>query len=154
MSQNPEKNKSATPISELNGYEQLKQGLQSGQFKPTIGITLDFDLIEVENGKVVFKGNPAENHMNPIGTIHGGYAATILDSALGCAVHSTLDVGERYTTVDLNVKYIRAMMPGMGPVFCTGEVVHKGRRTATANATLVDENGKLLAHGNTTCIIL
>jgi uncharacterized protein (TIGR00369 family) len=152
MSQN--KNNSPDDLSSMNGYEQLKQGLQSGQFKPSIGVTLDFELIEVENGKVVFKGRPSEKHMNPIGTVHGGYAATLLDSALGCAVHTTLAVGERYTTVDLNVKYIRAMMPGMGPVICTGEIVHKGRRTATANATLVDENGKLLAHGNTTCVIL
>ncbi|WP_037493112.1 PaaI family thioesterase [Sneathiella glossodoripedis] len=154
MSQQESKKNPANDLMSLTGYDQLKMGLESKQFKPSIGTTLEFDLIDVEKGKVTFRGNPSEKHMNPIGTIHGGYAATLLDSALGCAVHSTLEAGERYTTVDLNVKYIRAMMPGMGPVTCVGEIVHKGRKTATANATLVDENGKLLAHGNTTCIIL
>ncbi len=138
----------------LSGLEQLERALTSKKFAPSIGVTLDFELVEVAHGKVIFKGMPSDKHMNPIGTIHGGYAATLLDSALGCCIHTTLDPGERYTTVDLNVKYIRAMMPGMGPVFCTGEIVHKGRKTATAEARLVDENGRLISHGNTTCIIL
>ena len=141
-------------LNDLNGLQQLKLAFQDGAKKAPIGETLDFGMIEMEKGKVVFKGYPAENHMNPIGTIHGGYAATLLDSALGCSIHTMLEPGERYTTVDLNVKYIRAMRPGMGPVFCTGVVVHKGRKIATADAKIVDEDGKLYAHGSTTCVIL
>ena len=141
-------------LSELDGLQQLKLAFADGAQRAPIGDTLDFGMVSMEKGKVVFKGNPAENHMNPIGTIHGGYAATLLDSALGCSIHSMLDPGERYTTVDLNVKYIRAMRPGMGPVFCTGEVVHKGRKIATADAKIVDAEGKLYAHGSTTCVIL
>ncbi|OUR79227.1 hypothetical protein A9Q83_05185 [Alphaproteobacteria bacterium 46_93_T64] len=139
---------------ELDGLQQLKLAFFDGAQRAPIGDTLDFGMTEMEKGKVVFTGYPAENHMNPIGTIHGGYAATLLDSALGCSIHTMLEPGERYTTVDLNVKYIRAMRPGMGAVICTGEVVHKGRRIATAEARLVGEDGKLYAHGSTTCAIL
>ena len=154
MSKQADQNRMPEDFQSLSGLAQLKQGMETGAFRPSIGVTLDFELIEVAEGEVKFKGHPSEKHMNPIGSVHGGYAATLLDSALGCCIHTTLAPGERYTTVDLNVKYIRAMMPGMGPVYCTGNVVHKGRRTATADATLVDESGKLLAHGSTTCIIL
>ncbi|TNE35965.1 MAG: PaaI family thioesterase, partial [Alphaproteobacteria bacterium] len=115
--------------------------------------TLDFDLVEISHGKAVFRGNPGEKHLNPLGTVHGGYAATLLDSALGCAIHTVLEPGERYTTVDLNVKYLRAMMPGMGPVTATAEVVHKGRKIATSEARLVGEDGKIYATGNTTCAV-
>ncbi len=139
---------------ELDGLQQLKLAFEDGTKRPPIGETLDFGMIEMEKGKVVFEGNPAEKHMNPIGSIHGGYAATLLDSALGCSIHTLLEPGERYTTVDLNVKYVRAMRPGMGPVYCTGVVVHKGRKIATADAKIVDADGKLYAHGSTTCVIL
>lgn len=139
---------------ELDGLQQMKLAFEDGTKRPPIGETLDFGLIEMEKGKVVFEGNPAEKHMNPIGSIHGGYAATLLDSALGCSIHTLLEPGERYTTVDLNVKYVRAMRPGMGPVYCTGVVVHKGRKIATADAKIVDADGKLYAHGSTTCVIL
>ncbi|MEH6477247.1 MAG: PaaI family thioesterase [Sneathiella sp.] len=141
-------------ILELDGLQQMKLAFEDGAKRPPIGETLDFGLIEMEKGKVVFEGHPAEKHMNPIGSIHGGYAATLLDSALGCSVHTLLEPGERYTTVDLNVKYVRAMRPGMGPVYCTGVVVHKGRKIATADAKIVDADGKLYAHGSTTCVIL
>lgn len=138
----------------LSGLEQMEKVVSDDRFRPSISVTLDFELTKVEAGKAMFTGHPSDKHMNPIGSVHGGYAATLLDSALGCSIHTTLEPGERYTTVDLNIKYIRAIQPGIGAVFSTGEVVHKGRRIATADATLVDKNGKLLAHGSTTCIIL
>ncbi|MBE7636707.1 hotdog fold thioesterase [Sneathiella sp. P13V-1] len=146
--------KTSPDLSKLTGLEQLNLAFNQGQKRAPIGDTMDFDLVSAEEGKVVFEGVPAAGHLNPIGTVHGGYAATLLDSALGCSVHSVLEAGERYTTIDLNVKYIRAMMPGMGKVICTGHVVHKGRRMATAEARLVDENGKLYAHGSTTCMVM
>jgi len=141
-------------LSGLSGLEQLKMAFQGEAKRPPIGETMDFGLETVEEGKVVFTGFPQEQHLNPIGTIHGGYAATLLDSALGCSIHSVLQPGEKYTTIDLNVKYIRAMMPGMGKVICTGTVIHKGRRMATAEARLVGEDGKLYAHGSTTCMVM
>ena len=138
----------------LTGLEQMKLAFSMEGSRPAIGETLDFHLESVAEGQAVFVGNPSEKHMNPIGSVHGGYAATLLDSALGCSIHTTLEPGERYTTVDLNVKYLRAMRPGMGKVTCTGDVVHKGRKIATADAKLVGEDGKIYAHGSTTCVIL
>ncbi len=140
-------------FSKMTGLQQMQLAFQSGK-RPPIADTMEIDLDNIEHGRVVFSGHPGEKHLNPIGSVHGGYAATLLDSALGCSIHTVLEPGERYTTVDLNVKYVRAMMPGMGKVICTGEVVHKGRKIATADAKLVGEDGKLYAHGNTTCIIL
>ncbi|MEP3246809.1 MAG: PaaI family thioesterase [Sneathiella sp.] len=150
----PTDTRSASPdFSKMTGLEQLQFAAENIG-RPPIAETLDMNMESLEHGKVVFSGLPSAKHLNPIGSIHGGYAATLLDSALGCAVHTALEPGERYTTVDLNVKYVRAMSPGMGKVICTGEVVHKGRKIATADAKLVGEDGKLYAHGNTTCIIL
>ncbi|MZR31256.1 PaaI family thioesterase [Sneathiella litorea] len=136
----------------MTGLQQLQAVIEEG-LTPAIEKTLDFKLSELSFGKTVFSGYPGEKHLNPIGTVHGGYAATLLDSALGCAIHTVLEPGERYTTVDLNVKYLRAMLPGMGKVTASAEVVHKGRKIATAEARLVGEDGKLYATGNTTCAI-
>lgn len=137
---------------EMTGMEQL-QSVIDGGVQPPIGQTLEFELSEISPGKAVFTGHPGEKHLNPIGSVHGGYAATLLDSALGCAIHTVLEPGERYTTVDLNIKYLRAMLPGMGKVTATAEVVHKGRKIATSEARLVGDDGKLYATGNTTCAI-
>ncbi|MBO0334228.1 PaaI family thioesterase [Sneathiella sp. CAU 1612] len=137
---------------EMTGLEQL-QAIIGGGVQPPIGQTLEFELSEISAGKAIFTGHPNDKHLNPLGTVHGGYAATLLDSALGCAIHTVLEPGERYTTVDLNVKYLRAMLPGMGKVTATAEVVHKGRKIATSEARLVGEDGKLYATGNTTCAI-
>ncbi|MDF2367526.1 PaaI family thioesterase [Sneathiella sp.] len=136
----------------MTGLEQLQAVIDAGT-PPAIGRTMEFDLSEISFGKAIFTGYPGEKHLNPIGTVHGGYAATLLDSALGCAIHTVLEPGERYTTVDLNVKYLRAMLPGMGKVTATAEVVHKGRKIATSEARLIGEDGKLYATGNTTCAI-
>lgn len=137
----------------LTGLEQL-QAAFSGGYKRGIGRTLDFSIVELEHGRVVFEGRPTEDHYNPIGTVHGGYAATLLDSALGCAVHSTLPAGVGYTTVDLTITYVRALTSASGPVRAEGRIVHSGGRIATAEGKLLDKDGRLCATGVTTCLIL
>lgn len=121
---------------------------------PGIAVTLGMRPIEVEDGRCVFELSPDERMTNPLGTIHGGIAATILDSCMGCAVHTTLAPGVGYTTAQLNVHYLRAMLPGMGPVRATGTVLHRGRKQSTAEGHLHDAEGRLLAHATTTCVIL
>jgi uncharacterized protein (TIGR00369 family) len=138
----------------LSGLEQLRAAFFGGGYKRGIGRTLNFSAVEVEDGRVVFEGTPTEDHYNPIGTVHGGYAATLLDSALGCAVHSKLPAGVGYTTVDLNVTYVKALTAGSGPVRVEGKALHSGGRIATAEAKLWDKDGRLCATGVTTCLIL
>lgn len=121
---------------------------------PTMGATLGFALVEVGEGRAVFQGIPSEAHMNPLGTVHGGWAASVLDSALGCAVHATLAAGERYTTLELKINMTRAITPQTGALTATGTVIYRGRRTATSEARLVDGAGKLYAHGTATLLIL
>ena len=118
-----------------------------------IAVTLGFDLDVVEDGRAVFSLEPAEHHYNPIGSVHGGVFATLLDSAAGCAVHSTLPAGVGYTSVDLNVKFLRGMTTGTGRVTCEGRVVHRGRRIALAEATLTDGQGRLLATATSSCLV-
>lgn len=121
---------------------------------PPIAMTLGFHLVEVSEGRAVFAGEPGEHLYNPIGTVHGGWAMTLLDSAMGCAVHSTLAAGERYTTVEVKVNFVRPVTLDTGPVRCEGAVLHRGGTIATAEGKLVAEaSGKLLAHGTTTCVI-
>jgi uncharacterized protein (TIGR00369 family) len=111
-------------------------------------------IVELEEGRAVFAGEPGEEHYNPIGLVHGGWAATILDSALGCAVHTTLPAGVGYTSLGLEVKYLRPISRDTGRVLCEGTVVHRGRRQATAEARLtVEDTGKLLATGTSTLMI-
>jgi uncharacterized protein (TIGR00369 family) len=130
------------------------QALQAGVVPAApIASTLGFDLDEVEEGRVVFTIEPGEHHYNPIGSVHGGVYATVLDSATGCAVHSTLPAGVAYTSLDLNVKFVRGMTAGTGRATCEGRVVHRGRRTALAEATLADGQGRLLATATSTCLI-
>jgi uncharacterized protein (TIGR00369 family) len=115
---------------------------------------IGFEAVEAEEGRVVFAGTPERRHYNPTGAVHGGYAATLLDSAMGCAVHSTLPAGAWYTTLELKVNFTRPMTEDTGRVLCEGTVVHRGGRVATAEGRLVSEKtGKLLAHGTTTCLI-
>jgi uncharacterized protein (TIGR00369 family) len=114
---------------------------------------MNFVLEEVEEGRAVFVGEPAEYHYNPIGVVHGGLMATLLDSALGCCVHTTLPAGVAYTTLELHVNLIRAVTAKTGKLTAIGEVIHAGRTTATAQARVIDAEGKLYAHGTTTCII-
>jgi uncharacterized protein (TIGR00369 family) len=122
---------------------------------PPIAVLLNMRPVEVEPGHALFEGAPAEEHYNPIGVVHGGYAATLLDSALGCAVHTTLDLGEAYTTLSLEVKMVRPVTAEVELVHAEAEVLYRGRRQATAQAKLTDAaTGKLLAHGTATCMII
>jgi uncharacterized protein (TIGR00369 family) len=120
---------------------------------PPIAVTMGFDLELVEDGRAVFGLEPAEHHYNPIGSVHGGVFATLLDSATGCAVHSTLDAGVGYTSVDLNVKFLRGMSSATGRVTCEGRVVNRGRRLVLAEATITDGAGRLLATATSSCLV-
>jgi uncharacterized protein (TIGR00369 family) len=116
---------------------------------------MGFAPTEVEEGRAVFAVEPGPQHYNPLGTVHGGLAATLLDSAMGCAVHSTLADGEAYTTLELKVNFTRPITAETGPVTCEGVVVHRGARVATAEGRVIaEESGKLLAHGTTTCLVV
>lgn len=140
---------------ELSGLEYMR-GLVAGEFPPPpISRLMGFSLIDVGDGRATFRGEPGEQHLNPIGSVHAGFAATLLDSALGCAVQTTLPAGVGYTTLELSVNLVRPITPETGPVLCEGTLLHGGRRTATADARLTQEStGKLLAHAKTTCLIL
>jgi uncharacterized protein (TIGR00369 family) len=130
------------------------QALINGQFpQPPIASTLNFRLVEVREGYAHFECEPAEFHYNPIGVVHGGLAATLLDSALGCAVHTTMAKGMGYTTVQLNVNLTRAITANIKKLHAIGTVIHAGRQLATAEAKLTDDAGKLYAHGTTTCLV-
>ena len=121
---------------------------------PPISETLDFQLVEAEPGRVQFQGRPQFAHYNPLGSVHGGWIATLLDSAVACAVHTLLPAGKTYTTLELKVNYLRAMSRDTGPVRAEGTVLHSGSRTALAEGRLLDSGGRLLAHATTTCMIM
>jgi uncharacterized protein (TIGR00369 family) len=140
-------------IAKYSGLELLQRIIAAKYPAPPIAALLNFTLIEVEEGKAVFVGLPGQRHLNPLGGVHGGWAATIMDSALGCAVQTMLQKGEAYTTAEFKVNLTRPIMPGMGEVVCEGRVVHKGRTLAVSEASLKDKNGKLLAFGTETCSI-
>jgi uncharacterized protein (TIGR00369 family) len=120
---------------------------------PPISEVLNFHLKEAENGRAVFEGVPEQRLYNPIGTVHGGFAATLLDSALGCAIFSTLAKGETWTTLELKINFVRPMIGTTGSVRAEGRVVHRGRTVATSQGDLKDGAGKLYAHATTTCMI-
>ena len=120
---------------------------------PPIGETFDFGLAEVERGRVVFEGKPHARFYNPMGTIHGGFISTLLDSAMACAIHSTLEAGKSSTSVELKVNFVRPVFEKTGSLRAVGEIVNVGRQIASAEGKLLDENGKLYAHGTTTCFI-
>ena len=132
----------------------VMQGILDGRLPgAAMAKTLNFWLTKVEEGVIAFTGTPSEDHLNPLGTVHGGWAATILDSALACAVMTTLAPGEGYTTAEFKLNLTRPILPGMGELVCEGRVVHRGRTIATSEAYLRDPAGKLLAHGTETCAI-
>jgi uncharacterized protein (TIGR00369 family) len=137
----------------MTGAEQLRALMQSGSIA-RIGATLGFDLVSVEEGRVAFEGTPGPHVYNPIGTVHGGYAATLLDSACGCAVHSKLSATQAYTTLELKVAYHKAMTEKTGVVRAEGWVVTMGRRAAFAEARLVDANGTLYATATSTLLVM
>ena len=138
----------------MSGLDYLK-ALQAEEIAPPpIAVLMGMWISEVSEGRVVFAAEPAEYHYNPIGAVHGGFAATLIDSSLGCVVQSLLPVGTGYTTLELKVNYVRALTSQTGTVYCEGKIIHLGSRVATAEARLTDATGKLYAHGTTTCIIL
>ena len=138
----------------LSGIEFLQKIARRELPPPPLAMLMNFELVEVGEGHATFAVQPAEYHYNPIGVVHGGLAATLLDSAMGCAVHSTLPAGSGYTTLEIKVNFIRAMTSETGRIRCEAKVVHTGARTATAEGRVIDEAGKLYAHGTTTCLIL
>jgi uncharacterized protein (TIGR00369 family) len=140
---------------ELSGLECMKAIVDGVLPPPPIARLLDFAIVAVDHGRALFAMEPAEWMYNPIGSVHGGIAATILDSCMGCAVHTTLEAGIGYTTTDLHVRYIRAMGAATGRVLAEGRVVHSGGRTATAEGRLfVESDETLIAHASTGCAIL
>lgn len=120
---------------------------------PPIGLTLDFVPIHVAPGEAVFQGSPKRRHYNPLGTVHGGWFATLLDSAVGCAIHASLPAGKAFTTLELKVNMVRALTDGVPLVRAEGKVIHVGRQVATAEGRIVGPDGKLYAHATTTCLI-
>lgn len=120
---------------------------------PYMNDTLGFDLMEVGDGLAVFQGVPHFHYYNPMGTVHGGWYSTVLDSALGCAVQSKLPAGRAYTTVELSINIVRAVSHKTGPLRATGTVIHSGKQIATAEAKLIDAQGRLYAHASTTCLV-
>ncbi|WP_377155303.1 PaaI family thioesterase [Roseateles sp. UC29_93] len=140
-------------IAGMDGLEQMLAMLDGKLPPPPIAQTLDFTLLRASKGEVVFQGTPKFRHYNPMGTVHGGWYATLLDSALGCAVHTTMDVGRAYTTLELKINLVRALNEKVPVVRAIGRVRHVGRQMATAEADLIGHDGKLYAHASTTCLV-
>jgi uncharacterized protein (TIGR00369 family) len=138
---------------EMSGLAFMQAIMRGDLPAPPIAVLLGFELVEAEEGRAVFGLTPAEYHYNPIGAVHGGLACTLLDSAMGCAVQSTLPAGTGYTTLELKVNLVRPLTQETGPLRCEGKVLHLGGRTATAESRLVDVQGTLYAHATTTCMI-
>jgi uncharacterized protein (TIGR00369 family) len=140
-------------LRECSGLELFQKMLAGELPRPPITDTLGFILVEAEKGRVVFQGTPHHRHYNPIGSVHGGFHATLLDSCVACAIQSTLEAGQGYTTVELKINYIRALTDRVGPVRAEGRVIHAGKQIGTAEGRLLDADGKLYAHATTTCLI-
>ena len=143
-------------MEQLNGKSgrQILAAMMSGELPhPHMGETLGFDLIEVGDGHAVFQGVPHFRFYNPMGTVHGGWYSTLLDSALGCAVHSMLLAGRAYTTAELSINIVKAASHKTGPLRAIGKVIHSGQQMATAEAKILDIEGRLYAHGTTTCFV-
>ena len=138
----------------LTGLEMLRAVIEGRLPSPPIGATMGFRLVEVELGRAVFEGEPGPHLLNPLGGVHGGVALTLIDSAAGCAVHSELPAGVGYTTVETKVNFTRPIAPDGGTIVCEGRVLSLGRQIATAEAKLLSRDGKLLAHGTSTLILL
>ncbi len=150
-------NPGVSPLAEMRNRSGLDflRDIASGVLPfPPIGKALNFFLVEAEEGRAVFQGTPIFDFYNPIGTVHGGWACTLLDSCMSCAVQTTLKSGFGYTTGELKVNLVRPLTDKTGPVRAEGKVIHPGRQVATAEGRLFGPDGKLYAHGTTTCVIL
>ena len=144
----------ARALRESSGLEFLTGILEGRIAAPPVALLLGFAFTEVAPGRVAMALDPGEFHYNPLSTVHGGVAATLLDSVMGCAIHSTLPAGRGYTTLEIKINYVRAITTATGRLNAEGKTVHVGRQVATAEGRLVDAEGRLYAHGTTTCIIL
>lgn len=139
---------------ELSGLDYVRAIFSEELPPPPIAVLMDFRGVEVEPGRAVFEMVPGQQHYNPIGSVHGGVALTLLDSAMGCAVHTLLERGVGYTTLEVKTNFVRPILADTGLIRCEGTVLHAGSRVATAEGRLTDSGGKLLAHGTTTCLII
>ncbi len=139
---------------QTDGLTFLRNMISQHYPAPPFAETSDIWIVTAEHGRVLFEASPAEKFLNPLGTIHGGWISTLLDSAMGCAVHSTLKPGHGFTTVDMTVSFVRAVLPSSGMLTCEGKIIHSGGRIATAEGRVTDVAGKLIAHGTETCMIL
>jgi uncharacterized protein (TIGR00369 family) len=145
-----------TPLDQARAVDglTLMMGIMEGRFPaPPIAKALGFAMTSVEPGRVTFDYEPVFDHYNPLGSVHGGIAATLLDSVMGCCIHTTLKAGTGFTTLEIKINYVRAMTDKTGPVRAEGKVINVGSRIATSEGRLTDASGKLLAHGTTTCLI-
>jgi len=140
-------------IAGKTGLEVLQAMLRAELPYASIARTLDFLIVEVAPGRAVFQGTPGTQHLNPMGTVHGGWFATLLDSALGCAVHTLMPPGRGYTTAELGINMVKALTPKVARVRAEGRIIHCGRQLATAEARLVGADGTLYAHATTTCLV-
>ena len=140
-------------VAHLSGLEFLEAWARGELPPPPIGRALNFALAEVAYGRTVFEGTPLRDFYNQIGSVHGSYAAALLDSAMGCAVHSCMAAGQGYTTLEYKISLVRGMSDATGRVRGEGQVLQVGRRVATAEGRLTDSAGRLLAHGTTTCLV-
>lgn len=140
-------------VGKMSGLDLLRHIIDK-KAAPPIALLLDFTLVEVDDGRAVFEVKPQEFHYNPTGAVHGGLAATVMDSALGCAVLSTLPAGVGYTTAELHVNLVRGITKDTPLLRAEAHVLHRGRSVRTAECKLTDSSGKLYAHGTTTCMVL
>lgn len=140
-------------LKEMSGLEFLTAMIEGDLPAPPIARSLGFTLAEVSEGRALFRGTPAFDYYNPIGSVHGGWAATLLDSCMACAVQTTLPKGSGYTTLEIKVNFVRAVTEASGPVEAEGRLIQTGRRIGVSEGRLTDGEGRLLAHGTTTCLI-
>lgn len=137
----------------MSGLEFMRAMLRGELPYPHMADTLGFVIVGVSEGRAVFQGTPDARHLNPMGTVHGGWYATMLDSALGCAVHTAMPAGRAYTTAELGLNLVRGAAPGREPLRAVARVIHAGRQLATAEGRVVDAAGRVYAHGTTTCLV-
>lgn len=145
---------SVETLRSLSGLE-FFQGIIEGRFpRPPMSATLGFELASAQKGLVVFKGQPAFDYYNPLGSVHGGWAATLLDSTMGCAVHSMLEAGQGYTTVEFKINFVRPIGAETGTLYAEGRIISPGRTISTSEGRLIDAAGKIYAHATSTCLVL
>jgi uncharacterized protein (TIGR00369 family) len=153
VSDNPAGNQTIKSRSAMSGLEYMRQ-LMSGELSPSgMAQLMNFKLVEVSEGHAVFRVEPDERHYNGLGIAHGGLAATLLDSATGCAINTMMPAGRVFTTLEMKINYVRPMRRETGAVRCEAKVIHVGSRVATAEGRIIDEGGKLYAHGTATCML-